>query len=72
MVRRFELVRVNERVLGLAGALSFRPRYPLSRRHPPRDLSSLLGPSLEAVVTYDERMAEAARSLGWKVVAPRA
>ena len=32
--------------------------------------ASILGRSLTAVVTYDERMAGAARGFGWKVVAP--
>jgi uncharacterized protein len=32
--------------------------------------ASLLGDSLGKVVTYDTRMAEAARGLGWSVVAP--
>jgi hypothetical protein len=29
-----------------------------------------LGPSVKQIVTYDERMAEAAQALGWSVASP--
>ena len=64
---RIELVRVNDRVLNLAGELT------------PRDLRSLDAIQLataqillrvKIVVTYDGRLAKAAHDMGWKVVAP--
>jgi predicted nucleic acid-binding protein len=66
---RLELARVNDRVLIAAGNLQ------------PADLRSLdaihlatareLGPDLARLVTYDERMAAAARGLGFTVSSPR-
>jgi uncharacterized protein len=65
---RLELVRVNDRVLDAAGTLL------------PPDIRSLdaihlatameLGDDLGPLVTYDVKMAEAARTLGFRVVAP--
>jgi len=63
-----DLVRVNDRVLDAAGSL------------PPIGLRSLdaihlatagrLGTDLGEIVTYDERMAATARSMGYRVSAP--
>lgn len=68
VLARLELLRVNDRVLTTAGGL------------PPAELRSLdaihlasamqLGASLRAVVTYDSRMADAARAIGWSVTSP--
>jgi predicted nucleic acid-binding protein len=68
VLARVDLVRVNDRVLHLAGALL------------PLDLRSLdaihlataqrLGTDLAEVVTYDDRMATSARAMGYKVAAP--
>jgi predicted nucleic acid-binding protein len=68
VLRRIQLLRVNDRVLREAG------------RTKPADLRSLdaihiasarhLGPSVRQIVTYDERMADAARASGWSVAAP--
>lgn len=68
-LRRIELLRVNDRVLSEAG------------RMPPLELRSLdaihlasakqLGSAVSAIITYDERMAEAARAIGWTVTSPR-
>lgn len=65
---RVDLVRINDRVLNAAGALR------------PADLRSLdaihlataqqLGRDLGQVVTYDERMIDAARGLGVKTTSP--
>ncbi|MGH2844383.1 MAG: type II toxin-antitoxin system VapC family toxin [Solirubrobacteraceae bacterium] len=65
---RVELVRVNDRVLNAAGVLL------------PPDLRSLdaihlatagqLGPDLSQVVTYDDRMLDAAEGLGLKTASP--
>lgn len=68
VLSRIDLLRVNDRVLSAAGAVL------------PADLRSLdaihvataqqLGAELARVVTYDERMAQAARANGYAVVAP--
>jgi predicted nucleic acid-binding protein len=67
-LRRVQLLRVNDRVLIEAGRLQ------------PAELRSLdainlasarqLGASLKRIVTYDARMADAARACGWSVLAP--
>jgi predicted nucleic acid-binding protein len=65
---RLEIVRLNDRVLNTAAEL-----------HPPelRSLGAIhlatalqLGRDLGPVVTYDDRMVEAARQLGMKTVSP--
>lgn len=63
-----QLLRVNDRVLTAAGRML------------PEDLRSLdavhlatagqLGKALRGVVTYDLRMADAARAIGWSVSSP--
>lgn len=68
VLARIELARMNDRVLIAAGTLL------------PADLRSLdavhlaaaqqFGADLAQVVTYDERMAEAAKTLGWSVASP--
>jgi predicted nucleic acid-binding protein len=68
VLRRIQLLRVNDRVLREAGRME------------PADLRSLdaihlasarqLGPSVKQIVTYDERMATAARADGWAVASP--
>jgi predicted nucleic acid-binding protein len=69
VLQRIDLVRVNDRILNAAGVL------------PPSDLRSLdaihlataqeLGGELRALVTYDDRMAAAAKQLGYRIVQPR-
>lgn len=68
VLRRIQLLRINDRVLTVAGGMQ------------PADLRSLdaihlasakqLGQAVRCIVTYDERMAAAARMLGWSVAAP--
>jgi predicted nucleic acid-binding protein len=68
VLERVDLVRVNDRILNLAGSLL------------PVDVRSLdaihlatarrLGAELSEVVTYDERMVAAARSMGLKTATP--
>jgi predicted nucleic acid-binding protein len=65
---RIELIRINDRVLVLAGGLLPPELRSLDAIH--LATASLLGDTLGRVVTYDARMAEAARGLGWSVVAP--
>jgi predicted nucleic acid-binding protein len=68
VLRRVELLRINDRLLRDAG------------RMPPAELRSLdaihlasaraLGASVRQVVTYDERMADAAQAAGFAVASP--
>lgn len=68
VLARVDLVRINDRILNAAGAML------------PGDLRSLdaihlataqqLGADLARIVTYDDRMSEAARDLGWTVARP--
>lgn len=68
VLRRIQLLRVNDRVLTDAGQLEPPELRSLDAIH----LASVrqLGVSVRRIVTYDERMAEAARGFGWTVVAP--
>ncbi len=65
---RIDLVRINDRVLANAGEL----RPPTLRSLDAVHLATvlLLGSELKALVTYDDRMALAARAMGFRVVAP--
>lgn len=62
------LVRVNERVLNAAGALLPNELRSLDAIHLATALQ--LGEEVRQVVTYDERMADAARTLGLRTVSP--
>jgi len=68
VLARFELIRINDRVLNAAGALLPAELRPLHAIH--LATAQLLGADLARLVTYDERMAEAARSMDWTVAAP--
>jgi uncharacterized protein len=69
VLRKIQLLRLNDRVLSDAGRMG------------PADLRSLdaihlasagqLGSAVKQIVTYDERMADAAKAAGWTVAAPR-
>jgi uncharacterized protein len=63
-----DLVRVNDRVLHLAGELSPPTLRTLDAIH--LATARLLGGSLARLVTYDERMLVAARLLGLGVASP--
>ncbi len=67
-LRRIQLLRVNDRVLSEAGRMEPAELRSLDAIH----LASVseLGPSVTRIVTYDERMAEAARAIGWSVASP--
>lgn len=69
VLRRIQLVRVNERVLNEAGRMTPPELRSLDAIH----LASArqLGPSLRQIVTYDDRMADAATACGWAVSSPR-
>ncbi len=68
-LRRIQLVRVNDRVLGEAGRMTPTELRSSDAIH----LASArqLGASIKQIVTYDERMADAAKAGGWAVSAPR-
>jgi predicted nucleic acid-binding protein len=65
---RIELARVNDRVLSAAGALEPAEMRSLDAIH--LATAQQFGTDLAVVVTYDERMAEAARALGMRVASP--
>jgi len=68
VLSRLELIRINDRILTAAGSL------------PPAELRTLdaihlataqqLEADLARLITYDERMSAAAKTIGWPVVAP--
>jgi predicted nucleic acid-binding protein len=68
VLRRLDLVRINDRVLDMAGTLEPAQVRSLDAIH--LATAQLLGEDLGQVITYDDRMAEAARSLGLKTTAP--
>ena len=67
-LRRIQLLRVNDRVLSEAGRMEPAELRSLDAIH--LASASQLGPSVTHIVTYDERMAEAARAIGWSVASP--
>jgi predicted nucleic acid-binding protein len=68
VLARLELVRINERVLGEAAKMQPPELRSLDAIH--LATAALFGDTLSRIVTYDERMADAARGLGMNVVAP--
>ena len=68
VLRRIQLVRVSDRVLSEAGRMTPVELRSLDAIH----LASArqLGSSVRLIVTYDERMADAARASGWAVSSP--
>jgi predicted nucleic acid-binding protein len=68
VLRRIQLLRVNDRVLSEAGRLQPPELRSLDAIH----LASMsqLGPSVRQIVTYDERMTSAAQAMGWSVASP--
>jgi uncharacterized protein len=65
---RIHLVRVSDRILGVAGRLLPAELRSLNAIH--LATTQELGDDLARVVTYDERMAAAASGMGWAVSAP--
>ncbi|HWF74674.1 MAG TPA: type II toxin-antitoxin system VapC family toxin [Solirubrobacteraceae bacterium] len=68
VLRTMQVMRMNDRVLGDAGRLAPVELRSLDAIH----LASArqLGATLKRIVTYDTRMAQAARELGFSVVSP--
>ena len=69
-LRRIDLVAIDDRILDSAGILEPRVLRTLDAIHLATALA--LGDDLDAVVTYDERMAEAAKLVGLATAMPRA
>jgi predicted nucleic acid-binding protein len=69
VLRRLDLVRVNDQLLSAAGILQPAELRSLDALHlaTARDLGS----DVKAVVTYDARMATAGTALGLRIVQPR-
>jgi predicted nucleic acid-binding protein len=69
VLQRIDLVRVNDRILNAAGVL----RPPALRSLDAIHLATAeeLGNELSALVTYDDRMVNAAKRLGYPIVQPR-
>jgi predicted nucleic acid-binding protein len=68
VLARVDLVRVNDRVLDVAGSLLPIGLRSLDAIH--LATAGRLGADLGEIVTYDERMAATARSLGYRVSGP--
>ena len=68
ILARINLREADDEVLGRAGEIAPASLRTLDAIH--LATASLLGPDLEALVTYDHRMIEAARLYGLPVVSP--
>ena len=68
-LRRIDLVGIDDRILDAAGTLEPGVLRTLDAIHLATAMA--IGDDLEAVVTYDERMLEAARLLGLSTATPR-
>ena len=69
VLQRLDLVRVNDRILNAAGVLQPPELRSLDAVH--LATAQELGSDLTAFVTYDDRMAAAAKHLGCNIVQPR-
>lgn len=67
-LRRIDLVGIDDRILDAAGILEPRIVRTLDAIHLATALA--IGDDLDAVVTYDDRMADAAKLLGLRVARP--
>jgi hypothetical protein len=68
VLRHIDLIRVNDRVLTMAGALQPADLRTLDAIH--LATVALLGDSVRSVVCYDERLSQTAQALGWTVQSP--
>lgn len=67
-LRRIDLVGIDDRILDVAGSLEPSILRTLDAIHMATAL--FIGDDLDTIVTYDERMIDAARSLGLAVASP--
>jgi uncharacterized protein len=68
VLRRVDLIRLDDNLLDAAGMLDPRILRSLDAVH--LAAAQLIAPELDAIVTYDRRLAEGARLLGFNVEAP--
>ena len=68
VLSRLDLVRISDRVLDAAGTLEPAQVRSLDAIH--LATARMLGEDLGQLITYDERMADAARSFGLKTASP--
>jgi predicted nucleic acid-binding protein len=68
VLRRIDLVRINNDVLKTAGVLQPASLRSLDAIH--LSTAALFGDTLNGLVTYDGRMHQAASSFGWNVQTP--
>jgi len=68
-LRRVDLIGIDDRILDTAGSLEPQVLRTLDAIHLATALA--VGDDLDAIVTYDERMVEAARLIGLATVTPR-
>ncbi len=68
VLARCDLVRLNDRILNLAGTMSPVELRSLDAIH--LATAARLRGDIGELVVYDERMADAARQLGFRVAAP--
>ena len=68
-LRRVDLIVIDDRILDAAGSLEPQVLRTLDAIHLATALA--VGDDLEAIVTYDERMIDAARFIGLSTVSPR-
>lgn len=69
VLQRIDLVRVSDRILGTAGVMRPAELRSLDAIH--LATAAQIGEELSALVTYDDRMARAAKLLGYRIVQPR-
>ncbi len=68
LLRHVHLIRLDDALLDAAAALDSRILRSLEAIH--LAAAQLLSPEIQAIVTYDQRMATAAALLGFAVIAP--
>ncbi len=68
VLQRMQVLRVTDRMLVAAGSMWPANLRSLDAIHLASAMQ--LGATLRSVVTYDVRMADAARSMGWSVASP--
>jgi len=68
-LRRVDLIAIDDRILDSAGILEEQVLRTLDAIHLATAMA--VGDDLDAIVTYDERMVEAARLLGLSTASPR-
>lgn len=69
VLQRIDLVRVNDRILSAAGVLRPPELRSLDAIH--LATAAELGDELSVLVTYDDRMVNAVKQMGYKIVQPR-